>query len=248
MSKHGEGYIEDVPHVTGLLEAACYYDYPYQRKTEHTTRGHWFDADEAKAYFFARGHWVGDACDLIAQGNMRYAENEAVQSMIDIGCEHPDWIVDKWPMFIEAYHHWLLRYPRRKLIDVQGYVHHKTLHYQGRYDQRWILEPGEPETILDIKCVADGAHCQKCTALQLAAYDDALGPLISGVASSGNPNPYYLTHRKRLGLALHSDGTFFKDDEKYIVNGRPFVSWRDYPNWRNLVTYHQIHGEKGEYR
>ena len=177
---------------------------------------------EDRQFYLDRGSRVNDICDAVALYTHDFAE---VSSDIR--------------GFIDAYFSWLSRYPRRKLIDVQSYVHHKTLGYQGTYDQRWILEPGQPETILDIKCVADGAHCQKCTALQLAAYDDALGPLISGVAGFGNPNPYYLTHRKRLGLALHSDGTFYEDW---------YTNWRDYPNWRNLVTYHQIHDEKGEYR
>ena len=211
MSKHGEGYIEGVPSVTELLEAAGYYDA--------------YRSVEDREYYLARGHWVGDRCDEIAQNI--FDPDKAAQILWTIQNEHPNWWTRSWETTLYAYESWLSRYPRRKLIDVQGYVHHKTLSYQGRYDQRWILEPGDIQTIVDLKCVSDGAHCQKCTALQLAGYREAL--------IYERPGPNY----KRLGLALHSDGTFFEDW---------YTNWRDYPNWRNLVAYHSIHGPKGEYR
>lgn len=173
--------------------------------------------DKGKEYYFKRGNWVESVCNLIGHGLVDRTF-DLRPSLSAILRNNPDWDLSKWPGFSLAFRNWMKQYPDSEMLYSQKYVRNDSLKYQGTLDQFWLFDWGT--CLVELKCT-DGAP-PKHAHLQTAGYD---------IANDERS-------KKRLVLALHSDGSFDEAWGKY----------QDFDYFRSIVDYHWKHVVGKEYR
>lgn len=198
---HRDHYKPNVPSVTELLHDAGYYDqFP----------------NDPQGFYFRRGNFVNDCCDIIAAGdkldrNRRWAGELPREKPLTVKEENKQ---EQWIGYVKAYQAWMQRYRKFKLIAAQKYLLNEIEGYQGTLDQ--LVKLDDMLALVELKAVAPGASCPPATPLQTAGYWLCL-----------DPRP-----KLRIGLALRADCTF---KESIYKNYADFSAFRLMIRWNYIA-------------
>jgi len=192
----------DWPRTTEVLQWAGFY----------RAYGNGPDRD----YYFSRGTYCGDACDLIAQGHELSDETVDHLSIPRGKPLTKNGGHERWVDYVQPYAA-LINSPSfqnyfEKLLGCQEECINETEFYVGHLDQRWQLASGR-EAIVDIKCAMTVIQAVR---FQLASYDLGL-PIAQ--------------RRERWALQLTPGNA-------QLIK---YPDSRDYDRWRLLVrAYHVV--------